>query len=71
MNLVENWRKAPGMFSVQCFTAITSIVSTWLLIPDDIMITLPAYTPKVVGGVILMLAIGGTIGRLIDQPSVK
>ena len=72
MNLIENWKKAPAMFSVQCQACIVAVISTWTgASAAGLTANLPPYSQNVVFVVIALLGVGGIIGRLIDQPAVK
>lgn len=64
MKLIENWRQAPRMLSVQALAVIAGLPAAWLMIPDEVKALIPpAWIPWITTG----LALAGIIGRLIDQ----
>lgn len=67
MALIENWRQAPRMLSVQAMALSLAIQGAWPAIPEDLKATLP---PHVVHYVAMGLLIVGIIGRLVAQPAV-
>jgi hypothetical protein len=64
MKLIDGWRKAHRMFSVQAMALAGAIQATWPLIPDDMKATLPH---NVVHWVSLALLGAGIAGRLVKQ----
>ncbi len=64
MKMVEDWKSAWRWFSVQALTIIAAIPLVWPMIPPDVQAWLPEqYRPYV----ILALALGGIVGRVVDQ----
>ncbi len=64
MKMVEDWKSALWWFSVQALTIIAAIPLVWPMIPPDVQAWLPEqYRPYV----ILALALGGIVGRVVDQ----
>lgn len=68
MRLIDNWRKAHRMLSVQAMALAAAIQGTWPLIPDDLKATLP---PHLVHWVSIALLVAGIAGRLVSQDKVK
>lgn len=67
MKLVQNWKRAPRMLSVQ----IAAAVVAWGFVPPDQQEAMlywlgidPARVPAVLGMMVI-------IGRLVDQPKVS
>ncbi len=67
MKLIQNWRRALLMFSVQANTVNVAGLTAWATLGD-----LRERIPEnyVLGFSIAMLVLG-TIGRLIDQPTTR
>ena len=68
MKLIENWKKSPGMFSVQAITLAIAIQGAWAALPSEMVASIPDGWVRVLTVALLVL---GIIGRLIDQPKVK
>jgi hypothetical protein len=68
MKLIDNWRKAYRMISVQAMVIATAIQGTWVLVPEDLKTSIP---PTVVQWITMGLLAFGIFGRLIDQPKTK
>lgn len=68
MKLIENWRKAWRMLSVQAMALAGAVQGAWIFIPTDMRDSIPA---NVVQGVTIALLVLGVAGRLVDQPKVK
>ena len=68
MKLIDNWRKAYRMLSIQAMAFATAIQGAWVFIPDDMKASIP---PTVVQWVTMGLLAFGIVGRLVDQPKVK
>ena len=67
MRMIENWRKAYRMLSVQAMALATAIQGTWMTIPDDMKASIPA---QAVHWITMGLLAFGIFGRLVDQPKV-
>lgn len=67
MKLIDNWRKAYKMLSVQAMTVAGAIQGAWVYIPDDMKAHIPS-------GWVTALTIGllafGIVGRLLAQPAI-
>lgn len=64
MTLVENWRQAWRWLSVQFLAAIAILPLVWPSLPPQVTAWVPeSWRPWI----IVLLAIGGIAGRLIDQ----
>lgn len=68
MKLIDNWRKAWRMASVQCMTAAAAVQGAWTSIPDDMRTAVPA---GLVHWLTLALLVLGIAGRLIQQDKVQ
>lgn len=68
MKLIDNWRKAYRMISVQAMALATAIQGTWVLVPEDMKTSIP---PTVVQWTTMGLLVFGIFGRLVDQPKTK
>jgi len=67
MRMIENWRKAYRMLSVQAMALATAIQGTWMTIPDDMKASIPV---QAVHWITMGLLAFGIFGRLVDQPKV-
>lgn len=64
MKLIPDWKDAWRWFSVQALAAIVALPIVWGMLPSDVKAFLPeGWEPWVLVG----LAAGGIIGRVIDQ----
>lgn len=75
MTLIENWRKAYKMFSVQALAVIAAAQAILAVVPADklalhVPFTGTSYAELLVG-LSIAAAVLGAVGRLIDQTSVK
>jgi hypothetical protein len=68
MKLIDNWKSAHRMFSVQAMATAAAIQGAWPLIPDDLRAALPH---NVVHWVSIVLLGAGVLGRLVQQDSTK
>ena len=68
MKLIDNWKKAYRMLSVQVMVVATAIQGTWVLVPEDLKTSIP---PTVVQWITMCLLAFGIVGRLIAQPKVQ
>ena len=68
MKLVDNWRQAWRMLSVQIPTINIAFLGTWSALPEKFQDVLPM--PWVLG-IAVVLIVFGVVGRLIDQPKVQ
>lgn len=64
MKLIQDWRKAYRLFSVQAMGLSTAILGTWLVLPDDWKATLPHWVGSAAA---ITTLIAGIAGRLVDQ----
>jgi len=67
MQLIDNWRKAWRMFSVQALALLAALPAVWMTLPEDIKLMVPADWTKYL---MIAIALGGLVGRLIAQPAV-
>lgn len=64
MRLVENWKSAWRWFSVQALGVLVALPLVWGVLPADVKAFMPdGWEPYV----LILLAAGGLLGRLIDQ----
>jgi ABC-type uncharacterized transport system permease subunit len=64
MKLVPDWREAWSWFSVQSLAILAALPLVWSMLPADLKGYLPdGWEPYV----LLAVALGGLVGRLIDQ----
>ena len=68
MKLIDNWKKSPGMFSMQAMGLAVAIQGAWEALPSEMLASIPDSWVRVLTIVLLVL---GIIGRLVDQPKVK
>jgi len=64
MKLVPDARKSWRWYSIQAGVLNSAIISTWLLVPDDMRAAVPAEW-LAVGA--LVLTVLGSVGRLVKQ----
>lgn len=63
MKLIENWKRAYRMYSVQVMGFIVALGAAWPLIPDDLKSHLPADMLPYIS----VLALLGIVFRLVKQ----
>ena len=68
MKLIENWRSAWRMVSVQAMTFAGAVQGAWVCLPDDMR---ASVDPRMLHGVTLGLLAIGIIGRLVKQEKVS
>lgn len=68
MKLIENWRQAWQMFSVQALALLAALPLVWMGLPDDVKAMVPAEWRQ---WIMIAIAIGGIAGRLVAQPKVE
>lgn len=66
MQLIDNWRKAWRMFSVQALALLAALPVVWMGLPDDVKAMVPQDWTKYL---MIAIALGGLVGRMIAQPS--
>jgi protein-S-isoprenylcysteine O-methyltransferase Ste14 len=68
MKLVDNWKQAWRWFSIQALALVALLPVVWPQLPPQVTAWVPeAWRPWVV----VIIAIGGIAGRLIDQNKAK
>lgn len=67
IRLVDNWKRAHRMISVQLMAATGAIQAAWPSIPQDLKDALPHGIVRWVSIALLVLAVGA---RLVDQGSI-
>ncbi len=68
MKLIDDWKAAWRMWSVQSMAVATAIQGAWGAAPDDMRASLPH---EWVQGITIALLVFGIVGRLIEQPKVR
>lgn len=66
--LIENWKQAWRMYSVQVLVALAALPFAWAELPEDVKAMVPDHWTK---WIMLLIALGGIIGRLKAQPKVE
>jgi len=73
MKLIDNWRSAWKLFSVQALAVIAFAQTVLAVVPPEYLNVKIAFTDTTYGGVLVALTIAaaviGGLGRLIDQGS--
>lgn len=64
MTLVPDWRSAWRWFSVQALAILAALPLVWMALPSDAKNFLPDNLEP---WVLCALALGGIVGRVIDQ----
>lgn len=67
MQLIDNWRKAWRMFSVQALALLAALPLVWMGLPEDVKAMVPQDWTKYL---MIAIAIGGLVGRMIAQPKI-
>lgn len=67
MKLIDNWRQAWQMFSVQALALLAALPMVWMTLPEDVKAMVPQDWTKYI---MIAIAIGGIAGRLVAQPKV-
>jgi hypothetical protein len=68
MKLIDEWRAAHKMVSVQAMSAALAVQGAWAQIPPDMKSSIP---PQVVTYLTLGLIVLGIVGRFIKQEKVS
>jgi hypothetical protein len=68
MTLIENWRSAWRMLSVQAMTIAGALQGAWLYLPDDMR---SSVDPKLMHGTTIALLVLGVVGRMVKQDKVS
>ena len=68
MKLIDEWKRAYRMFSVQAMAMALAIQAAWPTIPDDLKALLP---PHLVHWVSIVLLVAGIAGRMVKQKEPK
>ncbi len=64
MKLIDNWKKALKMYSVQAMTLAITVQTVWITLPDDMRASVPSAW---VSGATVLCLVFGVIGRLVQQ----
>ena len=68
MKLVENWKQCWRWFSVQALAAVALLPVVWPSLPPQVTGWVPeSWRPWI----LVLLAVAGIIGRLVDQQKGK
>jgi hypothetical protein len=68
MKPIPNWKKSWRMVSMRCMTLAGAVQGAWLIIPDDMKVSIP---PNVVQWLTIALLALGVAGRLVKQVKVS
>lgn len=68
--LIPDWRQAHRMVSVQAWGLALAIIAAWGILPDSLREYLPHMMGSAVSVAVFLLALIGTIGRMINQKSM-
>jgi hypothetical protein len=68
MTLIENWRSAWRMLSVQAMTIAGALQGAWLYLPDDMR---SSVDPKLMHVITIALLVLGVVGRMVKQDKVS
>ncbi len=64
MKLIDNWKKALKLYSVQFMSIAITVQGVWVTLPDDWRASIPS---EVVSGITIGCLVFGVIGRLVQQ----
>jgi hypothetical protein len=67
MKLIQNWKEAWKMYSVQALAVIAALPIIWASLPDEWKAEVPSEWVK---ALVVVVAIAGILGRIIDQPNI-
>lgn len=70
MKLIDEWKQAYKLYSVQAMAVAGAILASWAGIPDDKQADLVAWLPwipKVVNWAAITVLVLGMVGRVLDQ----
>lgn len=68
MKLIDNWKRAHRMLSVQAMGLAAAIQGAWPAIPEDLKASIP---PAMVHWVSVALLAAGIAGRMVQQDSTE
>lgn len=68
MKLIDEWKAAWRMLSVQSMSAAIAIQTAWVGLPDDMKASIP---PQYVHYITMALLAFGVVGRLVKQDKVS
>ena len=68
MKLVPDWKESWRWFSVQVLAVLAALPLVWVALPADVKGYLPDSLEP---WVLFVLAAGGIVGRLVDQPKAS
>lgn len=68
MKLVENAKESWRWISMQAMTLAGAIQGAWMMVPDDMKVTVPK---NIVHWATIVLLVTGVIGRLVKQNATK
>lgn len=64
MKMVSDWRSFLRWYSTWANAALVSVGATWLMVPEDMRAAVP---PEWLAAAAVVLAVGGSVGRIIKQ----
>lgn len=68
MKLIDEWKKAYRMLSVQAMGLALAVQGAWPTMPEDLKARLPSH---LVYWVSALLLVAGIVGRLVRQDALK
>lgn len=68
MKLIENWRRAHRMLSVQAMALAAAVQGAWPTLPEEMK---SSISPTLVNWISLALLVAGIVGRLVQQNSTE
>lgn len=68
MKLIDEWRKAHRMLSMQAMSAATALLGAWNALPESLQALVPQ---RYVLWTAVALLVLGMVGRLVKQDSVS
>jgi type VI protein secretion system component VasF len=68
MKLIDEWRRAHRMLSMQAMSAATALLGAWNALPDSLQTLVPQ---RYVLWTAVALLVLGMVGRLVKQDSVS
>lgn len=67
MKLIDDWKASLRHYSTQALALTASIGLTWHSLPDWVTSQLPVWTGKAAAWAMTTAAIGGLVGKFVDQ----
>lgn len=68
--LIPDWRQCHRMISVQAWSLALAILGAWGILPNSLREYLPHMMGSAVSVVVFLLALIGTVGRVVNQKNM-